>query len=42
MTDEIQLDHGATPTVEDQRELRMQHGIAWDPPPGFLSEEWTG
>lgn len=31
--------HGTTPTVEDQRELRRQHGIVWDPPPGFLSEE---
>jgi FkbM family methyltransferase len=31
--------HGVTPTAEDQRELRRQHGIAWDPPPGFLSEE---
>jgi FkbM family methyltransferase len=30
--------HGTTPTVEDQRELRRQHGIIWDPPPGFLSE----
>lgn len=31
--------HGTTPTAEDQRSLRKLHGIAWDPPGGFLSEE---
>lgn len=31
--------HGTSPSIEDMRELRRQHGIAWDPPGGFLSVE---
>lgn len=31
--------HGTSPTIEDMRELRRQHGIPWDPPSGFLSVE---
>lgn len=29
--------HGQSPSIEDMRELRRKHGIAWDPPGGFLS-----
>jgi FkbM family methyltransferase len=32
--------HGQSPTANDMRDLRLKHGIPWEPPPGFLSVDY--
>lgn len=32
--------HGTSPTLEDQKELRLKHGIVWEAPSGFLAADY--
>lgn len=32
--------HGTSPTIEDQKQLRLKHGITWEAPTGFLAVDY--
>lgn len=32
--------HGTSPSINDQKELRLKHGISWDAPGGFLAVDY--
>ena len=32
--------HGSSPSSEDQKQLRLKHGIAWEAPGGFLAADY--
>lgn len=33
--------HGVSPSINDQKELRLKHGIVWEAPNGFLAVNYT-